>query len=70
MVVSGQWSSHNSSCSLLNNLQKKTYFVTPGVQPTLHAFPRVNELMMELLPTFGIPTMPTRIDVFIPLLRQ
>ncbi len=50
--------------------KKETYFVTPGVQPTLHALPLVSELMIELLPTFGMPTIPTRIDVFIPLLRQ
>lgn len=49
---------------------KKANRVTPGVQPTLQALPRINEFMMELFPTLGIPTIPTRIDVLIPLFRQ
>ena len=42
----------------------------PGIAPTVQARLRFNELIIELFPTFGIPTTPTRIEVLIPLFLQ
>lgn len=47
-----------------------SYFVTPGVEPTLQALDRFKLLIKLLLPTLGRPTTPTLIEVFIPLFLQ
>ena len=36
-------------------MKKKTYFVIPGIAPTLHAFVRFKLLITLLLPTLGKP---------------
>jgi hypothetical protein len=43
--------------------------VTPGVAPVVHVRDRFSELMSELLPTFGYPTMPTVIAFLMLALR-
>lgn len=52
-----------------NRVVGVTYLVTPGTAPTLQDLLRFKLLMMLLLPTFGRPTTPTRMDVLMPLLR-
>lgn len=41
----------------------QTYFVTPGVDPTVHALDLFKLLITLLFPTLGKPTTPTVIDV-------
>lgn len=48
----------------------ETYFVTPGVAPTLQARDRFKLFINELLPTFGKPTTPTLIEVLMSLFLQ
>ena len=45
-------------------------FVTPGVAPTLQALLLFKLFISELLPTFGKPTTPTRIDVLTSYIKQ
>lgn len=62
-------------CAFLQNIINRTYnfetyLVTPGVDPTLQALDLFKLLIIELLPTLGSPTTPTRIEVLISLFLQ
>ena len=50
--------------------EKISYFVTPGVDPTLQDLDRFKLLMTLLFPTFGNPTMPTVMEVLMFWFRQ
>ena len=59
----------SSSFTCLSSCTSWAVRVRPGTAPVAAARPRTSELISELLPTLGRPTMPTLMAVFSPRLR-